>query len=433
MTNDSLLLDASQRLEQALKYTSISEDAIESLKFPQTSLNVSIPVRMDDGSLQVFQGYRVRYDDTRGPGKGGVRYHPNVSMDEVQSLAFWMTFKCAALGLPFGGAKGGITVNPKALSRLELERLSRGYIDAIADFIGPDVDILAPDVYTNSMIMGWMMDEYNIIRRHICPAVVTGKPISMGGSLGREAATAMGAYFVIAAMLPKFDQVPQATTVAIQGFGNAGGILAELMFAAGYQVVAVSDSKGGIYAKQGLDIPSVRRRKEATRGIQEPYCDGSVCETKDYDLLTNEELLKLDVDVLIPAALENQITEVNAPDIKAKFIFEVANGPTTSAADKILESKGIYVFPDILVNAGGVTVSYFEWVQNRSGLYWVLEEVNQRLKSRIVEEAEHIWAIARDLTVPLRTAAYIHAISRLGEAISAKGTRDYYVNGHGKH
>ncbi len=432
MTNDSLLLDASQRLEQALKYTSISEDAIESLKFPQTSLSVSIPVRMDDGSLQVFQGYRVRYDDTRGPGKGGVRYHPKVSMDEVQSLAFWMTFKCAALGLPFGGAKGGITVNPKALSRMELERLSRGYIDAIADFIGPDVDILAPDVYTNSMIMGWMMDEYNIIRRHICPAVVTGKPISMGGSLGREAATAMGAYFVIEAMLPKFDQVPQATTVAIQGFGNAGGILAELMFAAGYQVVAVSDSQGGIYAKQGLDIPSVWRRKEATRGIQEPYCDGSVCETKDYDLLTNEELLKLDVDVLIPAALENQITEVNAPDIKAKLIFEVANGPTTSAADKILESKGIYVFPDILVNAGGVTVSYFEWVQNRSGLYWVLEEVNQRLKSRIVEEAEHIWAIARDLTVPLRTAAYIHAISRLGEAISAKGTRDYYLNGHGK-
>lgn len=430
---DSLLLDASQRLEQALKYTSISEDAIESLKFPQTSLSVSIPVRMDDGSLQVFQGYRVRYDDTRGPGKGGVRYHPNVSMDEVQSLAFWMTFKCAALGLPFGGAKGGITVNPKALSRMELERLSRGYIDAIADFIGPDVDILAPDVYTNSMIMGWMMDEYNIIRRQICPAVVTGKPISMGGSLGREAATAMGAYFVIESMLPKFDQIPQATTVAIQGFGNAGGILAELMFAAGYQVVAVSDSQGAIYAKQGLDIPSVRRRKEATRGIQVPYCDGSVCETQDYELLTNEELLKLDVDVLVPAALENQITEANAHDIKAKLIFEVANGPITSGADRILEEKGVYVFPDILVNAGGVTVSYFEWVQNRSGLYWVLDEVNQRLKSRIVEEGERIWAIARDLGIPLRTAAYVHAISRLGEAISAKGTRDYYLNGRGKH
>lgn len=428
----SLLADASQRLEQALKYASISEDAIESLKFPQASLSVSIPVRMDDGSLQVFQGYRVRYDDTRGPGKGGVRYHPNVTMDEVQSLAFWMTFKCAALGLPFGGAKGGITVNPKGLSRMELERLSRGYIDAIADFIGPDVDILAPDVYTNSMIMGWMMDQYSIINRHICPAVVTGKPISMGGSVGREAATAMGAYYVIQAMLPKFDLDPQETTVAIQGFGNAGGILAELMFNAGFKVLAVSDSQGGVYSKKGLDIPGVRRTKEATRGIRDPYCDGSVCEVVDYDLISNEELLKLDVDLLIPAALENQITEDNAHEIQAKMIFEVANGPTTSAADQILEQKGIYLFPDILVNAGGVTVSYFEWVQNRSGLYWTLDEVNQKLQSRIVEEADRIWTIARSYDISLRTAAYVHAISRLGEAISAKGTRDYYVNGFGK-
>ncbi len=428
--SESLLADASQRLEQALKHTMISEDAIESLKFPQTSLSVSIPIRMDDGSLQVFQGYRVRYDDTRGPGKGGVRYHPNVSMDEVQSLAFWMTFKCAALGLPFGGAKGGITVNPKALSRMELERLSRGYIDAIADFIGPDVDILAPDVYTNSMIMGWMMDQYSIIKRHICPAVVTGKPISMGGSVGREAATAMGAYYVIQAMMPKFDQAPATTTVAIQGFGNAGGILAELMYAAGYKVVAVSDSQGGIYSKNGLDIPAVHKMKEATRGIRVPYCDGSVCETGDQEVITNDELLKLDVDLLVPAALENQITGDNAADINAKLIFEVANGPITSAADRILDEKGIYVFPDILVNAGGVTVSYFEWVQNRSGLYWTLDEVNQKLQERIVREAEQIWAIARDLGISLRTAAYVHAIDRLGEAIGAKGTRDYYINGH---
>jgi glutamate dehydrogenase (NADP+) len=430
---NSLLSDASQRLEEALKHTSISEDAIESLKFPKASLSVSIPVRMDDGSLQVFQGYRVRYDDTRGPGKGGVRYHPNVSMDEVQSLAFWMTFKCAALGLPFGGAKGGITVNPKLLSRLELERLSRGYIDAIADFIGPDVDILAPDVYTNSMIMGWMMDQYSIIKRCICPAVVTGKPISMGGSVGREAATALGAFFVIQAMLPKFDQAPQATTVAIQGFGNAGGTLAELLFQAGYRVVAVSDSQGAIYAKNGLDIPAIRNNKESTRGIRAPYCDGSVCTTPEQEGLTNEELLALDVDLLIPAALENQITAANADSIKAKLVFEVANGPITSAADKILDEKGIYVFPDILVNAGGVTVSYFEWVQNRSGLYWTLDEVNQKLKSRIVEEADRIWAVSRQSGISLRTAAYVHAISRLGEAISAKGTRDYYVNGHGKH
>jgi len=428
----SLLADASQRLEQALKFASISEDAIESLKFPRTSLTVSIPVRMDDGSLKVFQGYRVRYDDTRGPGKGGVRYHPNVTMDEVQSLAFWMTFKCAALGLPFGGAKGGITVNPKTLSRMELERLSRGYIDAIADFIGPNVDILAPDVYTNSMIMGWMMDQYNIITRQICPAVVTGKPISMGGSVGREAATATGAFDVIEAMLPKFDRVPQNTTVAIQGFGNAGAILAELMFNAGFKVLAVSDSQGGVYSKHGLDIPSVRQMKEATRSIQVPYCDRSVRDICDQEVISNEDLLKLDVDILIPAALENQITEANAADVNAKLIFEVANGPITSAADQILDQKGIYVFPDILTNAGGVTVSYFEWVQNRSGLYWTLDEVNQKLQGRIVEEADRIWTIAHQNATSLRTAAYIHALSRLGEAISAKGTRDYYLNGYAR-
>lgn len=426
----SLLADAGQRLEQALKYTTISEDAIESLKYPQTSLNVSIPVRMDDGSLQVFQGYRVRYDDTRGPGKGGVRYHPSVTMDEVQSLAFWMTFKCAALSLPFGGAKGGITVNPKLLSRMELERLSRGYIDAIADFIGPDVDILAPDVYTNAIIMGWMMDQYSIIKRQFSPAVVTGKPVSVGGSLGRETATAMGAFFVIQAMLPKFEQVPQQTTVAIQGFGNAGGILADLLFQAGYHIVAVSDSQGGIYAKQGLNIPSVRQVKQATRGMTHIYCDGSVCNVVADEVISNEDLLKLDVDILIPAALENQITDHNAHDIRAKLIFEVANGPIASAADAILQAKGIHVFPDILVNAGGVTVSYFEWVQNRSGLYWALGEVNQKLQERMVNEAHQIWTIAQELGIPLRTAAYVHALTRLGDALSAKGTRDYYVNGH---
>jgi glutamate dehydrogenase (NADP+) len=424
---DSLLSDAGQRLDQALQYTAISDDAIESLKFPKASLTVSIPVRLDDGSLKVFQGYRVRYDDTRGPGKGGVRYHPNVSLDEVQSLAFWMTFKCAAINLPFGGAKGGITVNPKTLSKLELERLSRGYIDAIADFIGPDVDILAPDVYTNAMIMGWMMDQYSIIKRHMCPAVVTGKPLTMGGSLGREAATALGAFFAIEAILPKFDRVPQTTTVAVQGFGNAGGTLAELLHQAGYRVVAVSDSQGGIYARQGLDIPSIRQTKDASRGIQAVYCDGTVCSLPDHEVLTNAELLALDVDILIPAALENQITADNAPDVKAQLIFEVANGPITSAADKILDAKGIYVFPDILINAGGVTVSYFEWVQNRNGMYWSMAEVNQSLQGKMVAETEHIWTLAHTLKISIRTAAYVHALNRLGEAIDAKGTRAYYT------
>lgn len=432
--SDSLFTDAKQRLEQALKYVSMSEDTIEHLKFPKASLTVSIPVRMDNGSLKIFQGYRVRYDNTRGPTKGGVRYHFNVSLEEVQSLAFWMTFKCAVLNLPFGGAKGGITLDPKQLSRMELERLSRGYVDAIADFIGPDVDILAPDVYTNQMIMGWIMDQYSIIRRQICPAVVTGKPIAMGGSLGRDSATATGAFFTIETILPKFHKSPQETTVAVQGFGNAGGSLAELLFTAGYKVVAVSDSHGAIYAKAGLDIPGIRHFKKLHDGIDKdvvthPYAKGAVCNIGDCETLSNQELLALDVDVLIPAALENQITEANAIDVKAQFIFEVANGPINPAADKILDAKGIYVVPDILVNAGGVTVSYFEWVQNRSGLYWTLEDVNQRLKQKMIEETERIWTIAQQQSISLRTAAYVHALERLGEAIDAMGTRDYYVNG----
>ena len=424
---DSLFDDASRRLETALRYVFLSDDTKERLKYPKATLIVSIPVRMDDGSLRVFQGYRVRYDDTRGPTKGGIRYHPNVSIDEVKSLAFWMTFKCAVVSLPFGGAKGGITVNPKELSRMELERLSRGYIDAIADFIGPDMDIPAPDMYTNPMIMGWMMDEYSIICRQLSPAVITGKPVSIGGSLGRNTATATGAFFAIETIMPKFGYIPEKTTVAIQGFGNAGSCLAELLCKAGYKVVAVSDSQGGIYSSQGLDIPSIRQYKESNKQMQAVYCQDSVCNIVEHTVLTNEELLTLDVDILIPAALENQITKENVKDIRAKFIFEVANGPTTSAADRILENRAIYVFPDILVNAGGVTVSYFEWVQNRSGLYWTLDEVNQRLKAKMVAEIENIWQISQELSISMRTAAYVHGLNRLGEAINAKGTRDFYI------
>lgn len=424
---DSLFDDASRRLETALRYVFLSDDTKERLKYPKATLIVSIPVRMDDGSLRVFQGYRVRYDDTRGPTKGGIRYHPNVSIDEVKSLAFWMTFKCAVVSLPFGGAKGGITVNPKELSRMELERLSRGYIDAIADFIGPDMDIPAPDMYTNPMIMGWMMDEYSIICRQLSPAVITGKPVSIGGSLGRNTATATGAFFAIETIMPKFGYIPEKTTVAIQGFGNAGACLAELLCKAGYKVVAVSDSQGGIYSSQGLDIPSIRQYKESNKQMQAVYCQDSVCNIVEHTVLTNEELLTLDVDILIPAALENQITKENVKDIRAKFIFEVANGPTTSAADRILENRAIYVFPDILVNAGGVTVSYFEWVQNRSGLYWTLDEVNQRLKAKMVAEIENIWQISQELSISMRTAAYVHGLNRLGEAINAKGTRDFYI------
>jgi glutamate dehydrogenase (NADP+) len=425
---ESLFAEARQRLELALKHVHISEDAVEQLKYPKASLQVSVPVRMDDGSLKVFQGYRVRYDNTRGPTKGGIRYHPSVCMDEVQSLAFWMTFKCAVLDLPFGGAKGGITIDPKQLSKFELERLSRGYIDAIADFIGPDVDIPAPDVQTNQIIMGWMMDQYSIIQRKITPAVITGKPLTMGGSLGRETATGMGAYFVMETIMPKFQVVRSNTTVAVQGFGNVGAVVADLLCQAGYKVVAVSDSKGGIYAKQGLDIASIRQYKNSTRDFRAVYCEGTVCNIVEHEVITNEQLLALDVDILIPGALENQITEHNAHNIRAKYIFEIANGPITPAADEILQQKGIRVFPDILVNAGGVTVSYFEWVQNRSGLYWSLDEVNSRLKHKMVEETERIWAIAEEKSISMRTAAYVHALNRIGEAIGAKGTRDYYIS-----
>ena len=424
-----IFADAQQRLDEALKHVKLSDDAIARLRSPKANLQVSIPLRRDDGSLEIFQGYRVRYDDTRGPTKGGVRYHPGVTLGEVQSLAFWMTFKCAVLDLPYGGGKGGITVNPKTLSRLELERLSRGYIDAIADFIGPDRDILAPDVYTNAMVMSWMMDQYSTIQRKFSPGVVTGKPLAVGGSQGRDTATAMGAFFSIQTLLPKYDHLPVNTRVAIQGFGNAGATLAELLHKAGYKVVAVSDSKGGIYAPQGLDIPSVRAHKNATRAMEAVYCEGSVCSLMDRKTITNAELLELDVDLLVPAALENQITEENAALIKAPLIFEVANGPVTAAADAILQSKGTTVFPDILVNAGGVTVSYFEWVQNRNGLYWSAEEVQDRLKARMIKETEAVWSIMQTKELSARTAAYVHGLKRLGETIEAKGTRDYYQQG----
>ena len=364
-TQKTLFADAMTRLDDALEHVDISADAIERLKFPKSSLSVSLPVRMDDGSLQVFQGFRVRYDDTRGPTKGGVRFHPGVNLDEVQSLAFWMTFKCAALNIPFGGGKGGITVDPKALSKLELERLSRAYIDAIADFIGPDVDIPAPDVYTTPTIMGWMMDQYSIIRRQQCPAVVTGKPIALGGSLGRDTATATGAFYTIEALAPKFGLDRGAATVAIQGVGNAGSVLARLLFEAGYRVVAVSDSKGGVYDPKGLDIPAVQNFRERNRRIEAVYCEGTVCNTVGGQTIGNDELLTLDVDILIPAALENQIVAENADRVRAKYIFEVANGPVSAAADRRLNARGIPVVPDILVNAGGITVSYFEWLLKR--------------------------------------------------------------------
>jgi glutamate dehydrogenase (NADP+) len=421
--------DAIRRLDRALQFARIDDEAVEKLKLPKAVIEVSIPVRMDDGSLRVFTGYRVRHDDTRGPGKGGIRYHPDVDLDEVKALAFWMTCKCAVVGIPYGGAKGGITVNPKELSRLELERLSRGFIQQIADFIGPETDVPAPDVYTNSMIMGWMMDEYSKIRRQRTPAVITGKPIPLGGSLGREDATGRGAYYCIKELEALRDWQPHEIRVAVQGFGNAGQHVAQLLHADGYRIVAVSDSQGAIYKPDGFDVPSLTYMKNQSRRLQAVYCDGSVCQVVEADKISNADLLELDVDLLIPAALENQITAENASRVRAPVLVEVANGPTTSEADEILNKKQTLVVPDILANAGGVTVSYFEWVQNRAGYYWPAEEVHQKLRVIMSREFHAVHELAQKHSLDMRTAAYVHALSRLGEAIAALGTSSYFVDG----
>jgi glutamate dehydrogenase (NADP+) len=337
-----------------------------------------------------------------------------------------MTFKCAALGLPFGGAKGGVTVDPKELSLLELERLSRGYIDQIADFIGPDVDIPAPDVSTNQLVMGWMAHEYSLITRTIAPAAMTGKPISMGGSAGRSTATGDGAAFVIEHLLDRLREragLPDEkgeTTVAVQGFGNAGSVIAERMAEAGLKVVAISDSRTALYAEDGLDAGAAAEGKRASGALEAKGLG------EDVEEISGEELLALDVDLLIPSALEAAIDADNAGDVRAKVIVEVANGPVTPDADAELADRGVVILPDILANAGGVTVSYSEWVQNRAGLYWTAEEVHDRLEERMKTETDHIWDVSEDLDVTLRVAAYTHALKRIGEAVDDRGSAERF-------
>ena len=426
--NENIFQSAISRLDEAFVSSGINPEVLEKLKYPKQIVEVAVPVRMDNGTLKIFKGFRVRHNDSRGPTKGGIRFHPQVTRDEVMALALWMTLKCALVGVPFGGGKGGVAVDPKTLSRLELERLSRAYIKRIAGVIGPDIDIPAPDVYTNAMIMGWMMDEYSSIVGQHMPAVITGKPIPLGGSVGREDATGRGAYYCIKELARRQGWEAKNKTVAIQGFGNAGQHIAKLLHQEGFRIVAISDSRGGIYNKQGFDIPFIIRAKQSMQNVTAVYCTGSVCETADVERITNEQLLELPVDILIPAALENQITEDNAKQIKAHIIVEVANGPITPEADVILHDKQILTIPDILANAGGVVVSYFEWAQNRAGMYWQESEVHAKLQNIMQTAFSVVYELAQDEGCTLRTAAYIKALREIDKAISAVGTQDYFID-----
>ncbi len=385
----------------------------EILRNPKRELTVNFPVRMDDGSLRVFTGYRVQYNMARGPTKGGIRYHPAVTLDEVRALAAWMTWKCAVVNLPYGGAKGGVICDPKHMSRNELERLTRRYASEIAPLIGPEMDIPAPDVYTDSQTMAWIMDTYSMQKGYSVPGVVTGKPISLGGSEGRGEATGRGCAYVVREAAPHAGIKVKEGTVAVQGFGNAGSVAAKLLHdEQGAKIVAVSDSKGGVHNPKGLNPHEVDAHKAKT---------GSVVGFPGAQSVSNEELLQLKVDILIPAALENQITKANADKIQAKIVAEAANGPTVPEADAILFEKKVTVLPDILANAGGVTVSYFEWAQDIQGFFWTLQEVNSRLERVMVESYNQVHKTATERKIHNRTAAYVLAIQRVVDAMRLRG------------
>lgn len=401
-----------EQISAAGKYLNLEPEIEAVLKQPKRVLTVSFPVKMDDGTTRVFTGIRAQHNDAIGPCKGGIRFHPDVTVDEVKALSMWMTFKCGVVGLPYGGSKGGVICNPKGLSQGELERISRGYIEGIAAIIGPDKDIPAPDVYTNAQIMAWMMDEFSRLQGSNQFGVMTGKPIIVGGSLGRDKATAQGCVFVIIKAAEKLGLDLKGATVAIQGYGNAGSQAAFLLHKLGCKVVAVSDSRGGIYNPEGLCLDALYQHKTETR---------SCINFPGSQSVSNAELLELPVDILIPAALENQITASNAARVKAKVVAEAANGPTTPEGSKILYEKGTTVIPDILANAGGVTVSYFEWVQNLMNYYWSEEEVFEKLQVNMYKAYDQVYALSQEHQVDLRTAAFIVAIKRVGEAIKIRG------------
>ena len=410
-TEQSALDVALEQLEIAAEKLNLEPAIHEMLKYPKRSLIVSITIRMDDGSVSVFSGCRVQHWDARGPFKGGIRYHPYVSLAEVTALAMWMTWKCAVVDIPYGGAKGGVCCNPKEMSKTELERLTRRYTSLILDFIGPYRDVPAPDVYTDAQTMAWIMDTYSQFKGYSVPECVTGKPISIGGSEGREEATSLGVVICAREAAKYLGVKLKGATVAVQGFGNVGWNAAKIAYDMGCKIVAVSDSSGGIYYLKGLNPRKVYEHKSKT---------GSVLKCKGCKTITNEELLETKCDILIPAALENQITKANADKIKAKIVAEGANGPTTPEADEILFTKGVFVIPDILANAGGVIVSYFEQVQNQMNYYWTEEEVRAKLKEAITKAFNDVLTMSKQYNVNMRIAAYMLAVKRVADALMAR-------------
>jgi glutamate dehydrogenase (NAD(P)+) len=384
------------------------------LRYSERELKVSIPVEMDDGTIKVFSGYRIQHNSSRGPCKGGIRFHPDVDLNEVKALAAWMTWKCAVVNIPYGGAKGGISVDPSQLSTRELSRLTRRYTAAILPIIGPERDIPAPDVNTDARVMGWIMDTYSMFKGYAVPGVVTGKPIEIGGSLGRKEATGRGVAIITDEMASKACIPMKKARIAVQGLGNVGRTAAMLFNEKGYNVVAVSDISGGIYSEKGLNIKEIDKYVQANNTLQ-GYLEKGSC------AITNEELLTVDVDVLVPAALENQITKEIAPYVKAKIVVEGANGPTTFEADEILNQRGVMIVPDILANAGGVVVSYFEWVQNLQSIFWDITEVNSMLEKIMIKSFDEVYGLAKEKNVTLRIAAYMVALDRVIKAYKIRG------------
>jgi glutamate dehydrogenase (NAD(P)+) len=400
------------RFEVAAEHLNLETGLFKVLRHPEKQMIVACPVLRDTGDVEVFTGYRVIHNSSRGPGKGGIRFDLNVTLDEVKALAAWMTWKCAVVNVPFGGAKGGVVCDPFAMSNGELERLTRRYTSGIIEYLGPDKDVPAPDVNTNERVMAWVMDTYSMHHRHTVTACVTGKPVEMGGSLGRREATGRGCMFVTREALLRLGRPVSGARVVVQGFGNVGSISAELMAREGMTILAVSDKEGGIFNAKGLDLPDLLAHVAKKQPLK-AY--------KNAERITNDELLALECDVLVPAALENVITEDNADRIKAAIICEGANGPTTAGADEILQQKGIFVIPDILANAGGVTVSYFEWVQDRGGYFWDEETVNSRLEKIMVTSFREVAERSEAHKVSMRIAAYIVAIDRVAKVHRLRG------------